>query len=98
MLLLIHAVLTADGAMATLETATIKGEFLDVEASGSVDASGDITKIVLTVETGVLDIDRYLPPPSDTPRQHGDMSSMRGEPHDAMAGISDEPFDLSGLR
>ena len=91
----VHATLTADGATATLETATIKGEALDVEASGSVDGSGDITKILLTVNTGVLDIDRYLPPPPETPRQHGDMSAMHG---DAMAGIPDEPFDLSGLR
>ncbi len=94
----VHAKLTADGAKATLETATIKGEALDVEASGSVDGSGDITKIMLDVRTGVLDIDRYLPPPSDTPRQHGDMSQMHGKMGDAMAAIPDTPFDLSGLR
>jgi AsmA protein len=94
----VHAELTADGANATLESATIKGEVLDVEASGSVDGSGDITKIRLDVRTGVLDIDRYLPPPSDTPRQHGDMSGGHGKMHDAVAAIPDAPFDLSGLR
>jgi AsmA protein len=94
----VHAALTADGAKATIESATIKGESLDVKASGSVDGSGDITKIMLDVRTGVLDIDRYLPPPSDTPRQHGDMSGGHGKMGDAMAAIPDTPFDLSGLR
>ena len=96
--LTVHAALTADGARVTLEEATIKGEALDAKASGSFDASGEVVKIVLDIESGVLDIDRYLPPPSETPRQEAEMPSEDGKLGDALAAIPDAPFDLSALR
>jgi AsmA protein len=96
--LTVHAAFAADGAKATLEEATIKGEALEAKASGSFDASGQVAKIVLNVESDVLDIDRYLPPPSETPRQKAEMPVEHGKPGDALAAIPDAPFDLSGLR
>ena len=95
--LAVHAVLTADGAKVTLEEMTIRGEALDATASGSFDGSGEVAKIVLNLESGVLDIDRYLPPPSDTPRQTAGMSAEHDKPGDALAAIPDTAFDLTGL-
>ena len=94
----VHAARTAERAMATLDEVTIKGEALDAKASGSFDGSGEVAKVVLNVESGVLDIDRYLPPPSETPRQIAELPAEQGERGDALATIPDEPFDLSGLR
>ena len=38
-----------------------------VEArGGSFDGSGEVVKLTLKLESGVLDIDRYLPPPAET--------------------------------
>ena len=96
--LTMHAALTADGAKVTLEEATIVGEALDAKASGSFDASGEVAKVVLNVEAGVLDIDRYLPPETGIQRQHAEMPAEHGRPGDALAAIPDEPFDLGGLR
>ena len=94
----VHAALTAEGAKATLDEVTIKGEALDARASGSFDGSGEVAKVVLNIESGVLDIDRYLPPPSETPPQIAEMPAELGKRGDALAAIPDEPFDLRALR
>ncbi len=97
----LHAVFSGDGAKVALEEATIEGEQLQVKASGSFDGSGEIAKLALKVESGVLDIDRYLPPPAATkaPARRGakkkHMPMRRG---DHLAGIPDDPIDLTPLR
>ncbi len=64
----VHAALTADGAKVVLKQATIEGKALKATANGSFDGSGEIAKVVVNIERGVLVIDRYLPPPG-RPRQ-----------------------------
>ena len=59
----VHAVFASDGAKSTLKEGTIQGGALKLTASGSLDASGPVTAVTLNVDGGVLDLDRYLPPP-----------------------------------
>ena len=98
----ILATFKADGTKATIEEATIKGDALDAKASGSFDISGDVKRIALNLESGVLDIDRYLPPPAK--REAAPKRAPSGEgrkpknPMDMLAQISDAPFDLDPLR
>ena len=92
----LKAVFKSDGAVVTLQKATILGKALNVEATGSIDA-GKTTKVVrLKVTSGVLDIDRYLPPPEKTggskPARKTGMSAS------PFAALSDEPFELAALR
>ena len=91
---------TADGAKATLEEAKIEGEGLQATATGSLDGSGDVTKVALVVEGGVLDIDRYLPPeqPGAMEADEAEPKEMPKSPEDVLAGLSDEPIDLSALK
>ncbi len=91
---------TGDGAKATLEEAKIEGEGLQATASGSIDGSGDVTKIALVVESGVLDIDRYLPPeqPSAADSGAAEMAGEATSPKDMVEGLSDEPIDLGALK
>ena len=103
----VKAAFTGDGAKVALEEATIQGTALEVKASGSYDGSGEIAKIVLDLESGVLDIDRYLPAPpkksakaktkpeAETPKQATKKAGGQGNP---LAAIPDEPIDFSGLR
>ncbi len=100
----IAAVLKAAGEAAVLESATIEGEALQASASGSVDISGEVNKIKLDLKAGMLDIDRYLPPPAPAaeapaaaPESEASAASAPagGNPLDA---IPDEPIDLAGLR
>ena len=90
----VHAALAADGATVLLKQATIQGDALDAVASGSFDDSGNIPKIALEIRTGMLDIDRYLPPPSGEPAD-AETPAAGGDP---LAAIPDTPFDLSALR
>jgi AsmA protein len=99
----LRARFAADGEAVRLEEATIQGESLEAKASGSFDGSGEVRKIVLQVESGVLDIDRYLPPPapkSEAPASGAPAAEMQATsaPGDFMAALSDEPIDLSGLK
>ena len=92
----LKAVFKSDGAVVTLQKATILGKALNVEATGSIDA-GKTTKVVrLKVTSGVLDIDRYLPPPAKTggskPARKTGMSAS------PFAALSDEPFELAALK
>jgi AsmA protein len=92
----LHAVLTDDGTKLTLKEATLAGTELNAKANGSVDMSGPIVKIAGTVESGVLDIDRYLPPTAQTPAKP--QSGAQAPSSDLLAGVSDAPFHLDALR
>jgi len=100
----VAAVLSADGQVVTLQEATVAGDSLDLKATGSFDGSGEVKKVVLDVESGLLDIDRYLPPPAEgtaAPAEAQDDAhqDVPGEqPGDVLAGLSDEPLDLSALK
>ena len=92
----VRARFAADGAKVTLDEAVIEGEALNLRATGSFDASGETTKIVLDMRSGVLDIDRYLPPP--VPPSDETAAAPAGPRGDPLAALPREPFDLSPLR
>ncbi len=94
----VHAALSADGPKVVIEEATISGTALEARATGSFDGSGEIAKVVLNVESGVLDIDRYLPPPSGAPTRAAQEADEPGEPADPLAALGIEPIDLTPLR
>ena len=98
----VRATFASDGAKVALKQATIEGKGLKVKATGSFDGSGKIAKVVLDVESGVLDIDRYLPPARGKPAR--DQKEITAEPPegqkqvaDMLAALSEEPLDLSAL-
>ncbi len=93
----VYASLSADGAKLVIDEATINGTALDARASGSFDGSGDVAKVVLNVESGVLDIDRYLPPPSAAPTRMAQAAEPES-PGNPLAALGIEPFDLTPLR
>jgi AsmA protein len=90
-----------EGAKVLLQEAVIEGEALDLKADGSFESIDGLNKVALTVESGVLDIDRYLPPPAaDAPaamktQADGDARRSRRSP---MEAIPDDPIDLSVLK
>ena len=90
---------TGDGAKATLEEAKITGDGLEATASGSFDGSGEVKVVTLRVESGLLDIDRYLPPPAETKGEEEEAAQPAAppSPEDMIAGLPDDPIDLSGL-
>jgi AsmA protein len=98
----IHAVFASEGGKSTLKEATIVGTGLNAKASGSIDASGGVTKLTTVIESGVLDFDRYLPPQARAatgPQPAAKApAELRGPPKDLFAGFSDQPFDLGALR
>ena len=93
----VRAKFAGDGAKVALKEASIEGKKLSAKASGSFDGSGAVKKVSLTVESGVLDIDRYLPPPAPEGKATASKpaAGKRGNPLEA---LSDEPIDLSGLK
>ncbi len=95
----VAATFTGDGQRATLEQATIEGKALKATATGSFDGSGPVKKVALNLESGVLDIDSYLPPPAEQPAAAAKpKAGPPPRPQDVMAALSDEPIDLSGLK
>lgn len=91
-----HAVFAADGPRMALTEAVLQGRDLDAKASGSVDLSGPAPKVALTVESGVLNIDRYLPPPpKETLKTPPPKAGPQGSP---LASLPDETLDLETLR
>ena len=92
----VTASFAGDGAKVALKQATIQGQSLQAKASGSYDGSGAVKKLSLTVESGVLDIDRYLPPPA--PGQPGAAQRRDGGMGNPLQALSDEPIDLAGLK
>jgi AsmA protein len=94
----LRATFTGDGAKVALKQATIEGKGLKAKATGSFDGSGKIAKVVLNIESGVLDIDRYLPPPQDKKEPTAEAPKEQKKPADMLAALPDEPLDLSALR
>jgi AsmA protein len=94
----IRAIFSGDGAKVALKEATIEGKALKAIATGSYDGSGDITKVILNVESGILDIDQYLPPVPVGKKKTALPKKKRTAPSgNPLAALSDEPFDLTGL-
>ncbi|MCZ6847222.1 MAG: AsmA family protein, partial [Alphaproteobacteria bacterium] len=97
----VRATFKGDGAKVALKQATIEGKGLKAQATGSFDGTGKIAKVVLNVESGVLDIDRYLPPARG---KRGQKEITAGPPKgqkkaaDMLAALSEEPLDWSALR
>jgi AsmA protein len=94
------ATFKTEGAKVLLQEAVIEGEDLDLKADGSFESVDGLNRVVLTVESGVLDVDRYLPPPAeDAPAaadtQPAGETAQRRSP---MEAIPDDPIDLSGLK
>ncbi len=89
-----------DGTATVLEEATIEGAAISARADGRIDLAGATPTIALNVEGGVLDIDRYLPPPAPSAEaaaaQPAQTSANGGA--NLLAALSDEPIDLSTLR
>jgi hypothetical protein len=92
-------VFSADGntPQAVLEELIIEGEGLRARATGMVDASGPVPVLVLDIEGDEVDIDRYLPPP--VPEAFADAPSVEdaAPAGDMLAGVPEEPFDLTPL-
>ncbi|MDX1402086.1 MAG: AsmA family protein, partial [Kiloniellales bacterium] len=95
----IAASFNTEGNVVVLEEAIVSGDALDARAKGRFETGGGLTKIALQLESSVLDIDRYLPPPSDTgaAKRHADHSGAHRH-EGGLAGLSGEPIDLSGLK
>lgn len=94
----VAAVFKTDDQKVALESVKIDGQDLSAQASGSFDGSGDVKKVALKIEAGVLDIDRYMPPPPEGAPAPATEDKPSGKPGDVLAGLSDEPIDLSGLK
>ena len=94
----IRAAFAADGAKVELKEATVEARALKAKANGSFDGTGKITKVKFDVQSGVLDIDRYLPPIPAGKKKVARRAKKREDSGDLMASLSTEPFDLSGLR
>ena len=94
----VRATFAGDGAKVALKQATIEGKGLKAKATGSFDGTGKIAKVVLNVESGVLDIDRYLPPARDKKEITAESPKGKKKAADMLAALSEEPLDLSALR
>jgi AsmA protein len=94
----VRALFAGEGAKVTLKEATIAGKALQVRANGSYDGSNDIAKVALNVESETLDIDRYLPSAPVKKGKTAPKTTKSPSSGDPMAAISEEPFDLDGLK
>ncbi|HYB10488.1 MAG TPA: AsmA family protein [Alphaproteobacteria bacterium] len=100
----LHADFASDGAKTVLKDATLQGTALNAKASGSFDASGAVKKLAVDLESGELDVDRYLPPPAPkTAAQTAAPRPAAAQPaaatsKDPFAALSDKPLDLSALK
>ena len=97
-LLKVRATFATDGAKVALKGATIEGKALKAKATGSFDGTGEIKKVLFKLESGVLDIDRYLPPVPVGGKKPPRWAKKRAGSGDIMASLSADPIDLSGLR
>ena len=92
-----HAEFAAEGSKAVLKELTITGNALSAKASGSLDTSGQAPKLILQIQSGILDVDRYLPPASKIKSQSASRAAPRAELDDVYASIPNTPIDLSWL-
>ena len=90
----------SDGAKVALKEASIEGKGLKADAVGSFDGSSDIAKIALNIKSGVLDIDRYLPPQTKEKKQKNGFKKKESSQSsgDIFETLSDKTIDLSGLK
>ena len=93
----LKAVFKSDGAVVTLQEAALTGKALDVKASGSVDASKETKVVRLQMTSGVLDIDKYLPPPAKG-ASPGKAKKARKKGESPFAELSDVPIELDALK
>ncbi|MEM7023483.1 MAG: AsmA family protein [Pseudomonadota bacterium] len=97
----VQASFRSDGASGAIEDANLQGQGLDLHATGSFDASGEIPHFELVLSGGVLQLDRYIPAGDATSGEAaasdgaGDTKASISDP---LAALSDEPIDLSPLR
>ncbi|MFB3093149.1 MAG: AsmA-like C-terminal region-containing protein, partial [Dehalococcoidia bacterium] len=84
--------LAADGAKLAIKSATINGKAAEATASGSFDGTGEIAKFDGKVHVAHLDLNAYLPPPSE------EEAAPAGDKAQAPQGWSEEPIDFSPLR
>lgn len=98
----VHAVFASDGAESVLKEATIVGTALNAKASGSIDWSGGSTRVTAAVESGVLDIDRYLPRQvleRTAPQMRaGAVGWPAFHPRNSFSALYNQPFNLAPLR
>lgn len=90
----------ADGPSVALEQLLIEGDQLSARASASLDIGDDITRVTASLESGVLDIDRYLPPrtTATAPSAIPEAVAPGTRDGDPLAMIPDSPLDLTWLR
>ncbi len=101
----VKATFVGEADKVELTEATIKGKSLDARASGSLDASGAITKVNLDVTAGFLDVGLYLPPEREAKTSQGlrpktNTKKRKGSKEGAklLAALSNKPLDLSFLK
>jgi AsmA protein len=97
----LRAEFATDGAKTALKSATLEGAALSAKASGSFDGGGPVKKLTLSLESGVLDVDRYLPPPARkaSPAAASAPAAAATAPlKDPFAAISNKPLDLGALK
>ncbi len=96
----VAATFQTEGAKVLLREAVVEGEALDLKADGSVESIDGHNKVALRVESGVLDIDRYLPPPvAAGPAVEERPAAGDGAPRRSpMEVVPDDPLDLLALR
>ncbi|MEE8225872.1 MAG: AsmA family protein, partial [Kiloniellales bacterium] len=96
------ATFKTEGAKVILEEAVVEGEALDLKAHGSFESEGGVNKVVLVLESDVLDIDRYLPPPAPgavAPEAEKEQAEVGGARREyPLKAIPDEPIDLTLLK
>ena len=94
----IDALFKSEGETVVLERAVIEGKDLQGEATGRVDVAGEVTKVAFDLKAGMLDIDRYLPPPAPAEAAGAEVAAAQRRPAHPLEAIPDEPFDLAALR
>ena len=95
----VHAQFESEGARIVLKEAKIEGTAVQARASGMYDGSGKVVRVKFDLQAGVIDLDRYLPPPAKTPiAKVKQKPSAPIVPREVFAGISDKPLDLAVLR
>ena len=92
------AAFKTEGTKVILEQAEITGDALDAKASGSFEQAGEKITAVLRLEGGVLDIDRYLPPPAPGATKAAPAKPKAAERRNPLDALPDDPIDLAPLR
>ncbi len=98
-----RASFAASSQRVAVEEATLEGTDLTARATGAVDIAGPVTKVTASVQSGIIDVDRYLPPRTAAPATKGDAAAAReaaetDTDNGALAALSDEPLDFDAVR